>query len=129
MLEDTELTLEILRHFAKDEVPFPADLTESDIYDLFPDKDRGQVAYSLLCAKQAGLLMCSVSKSEPLSGPVRYAFVSIEGLTQQGGEYVRFAEDQTRVNGLIKSIKQKGWSVTTSLLIEALKSLALAKVT
>ena len=110
MIEKPDLTLEILRYFAKDEIPYPANLRASDIYAEFPDTNQRDVDYSIICSIQNGLLVGNYQEIERLDGSsLTIGFLS--GLSQSGGEYVRHADKY--YGKAVKYLKNAQETVTT----------------
>ncbi|MCY4358130.1 MAG: hypothetical protein OXD01_11505 [Gammaproteobacteria bacterium] len=120
MIENVELTLGILRHFA-DENDYPTKLTINSLYEQFSDKEEKEIVYSVYCATETGLLDGTVSFAEPLSGPQTCCVGSLRGLSPAGGEYVRAAENH--FGAAMERIRQAGEQVTTSALLQVTKTL------
>lgn len=113
MIEKPDLTLEILRYFAKDEVPYPANLQVSDVYAEFPDKDQRDVAYSIICAIQTELLVGDYKEIKAFEGSsLVIGFLS--GLSQRGGEYVRNATANNHYDKAISCLKKANQAITTA---------------
>ncbi len=111
MIEKPDLTLEILRYFAKDEVPYPANLQVSDIYAAFPGKDQCDVDYSIICAIQTGLLVGDYQEIKAFEGSsLVIGFLS--GLSPSGGEYVRHAGNH--YGKAISYLRKTNQAITTA---------------
>ncbi len=121
MIENTELTLNILRHFARDDVPYPSNLCPSDLYAAFPNHDQANIDYSVICSIQAGLLDGGTLDASTLEG--RSIIISyMDGLSQEGGEYVRNAASQ--YEKAVNEIQKTGIKVSTEILVACVKKLA-----
>lgn len=88
MIEDPELTLKILTYFADDAVGFPANTDVQDLTGVFPDVPVDRLTYHVICAIDCGLLRGEYSQARVMEGAY-YTVGFIDGLTQEGGEYVR----------------------------------------
>lgn len=122
MIEKPDLTLNILRYFAREDVDYPSNLADSDLYQVFPEEDPASIKYSLLCAIRNGLLDGNVIDTSTSEGQ-DYMIAPISGLSPQGGEYVRNAE--RHYGKAVDLIRSKGEAVTTSLLISVLGQLVM----
>ena len=122
MIENPELTLKILRHFARDDVPFPSNLADEDLYQVFPKEKPENIKYSLYCAIKTGLLKGSVIDTSTFDGD-DYMISRIFGLSPKGGDYVRNAE--RHFEKALDLIRKKGEAVTTSLLVQVVNQLVI----
>ena len=92
MIEDPKLTLKILQYFARDEIGFPSHKTFTDLAKEFPEETEEKILYHVFCAKRNGLLIANVIENPVLSPKGRgYTVFSMDGLTPEGGNYVRAA--------------------------------------
>ncbi len=93
MLENVDLSYQILQHLGKDETPFPANLKIEDIVELFPEYKEQEVLYSLYCCSDAGLLFSDEIKCFPnqMKRGSKLPFVGglIYGLSAKGCELYR----------------------------------------
>lgn len=120
MIENPELTLNLLRHFARDDVPYPSNLEPADLYAAFPDQNPADIDYSVICAIQSGLLDGDILDASTFDG--RNIFIShMDGLSQAGGEYVRHAASQ--YERAINEIQKTGIEVSTDILSAYVKKL------
>jgi len=110
MIENPKLTLKILQYFAKDEIPYPANLRIEDIYEEFPEEDRNDLNYSVNCAIRYKLLDGDIIETSTLDGKF-IAIGGLYGLSPQGGEYVRDA--RKHYNKALECLKNLGESITT----------------
>ena len=115
MIEKPELTLNILQHFARDDVPYPSNLDPTDLHAAFSDQKPADIDYSIICAIQAGLLDGNISDASTMEGR-NIVISSMDGLSQQGGEYVRNAEKH--YGKAVKILHDIGQNVTTSSVSE-----------
>lgn len=121
MIENTELTLNILRHFARDDVPYPSNLQTSDLHAAFPEQGQADIDYSVICSIQSGLLDGGTLDESTLDG--REIIIShMDGLSQKGGEYVRNAASQ--YEKAVNEIQKTGIKVSTEILVAFVKKLA-----
>ena len=89
MIEDPNLTCQILEYFAQDEVKFPANKTvEYDLTEAFPKVELLRLKYHVQCDKENELLITDIHENPLLSG-MDYTFGPISGLTSKGSDYVR----------------------------------------
>ena len=56
MIENPELALSLLHHFARTDMPYPSNLKPADLYVAFPNQDPADIDYSFICAIQSRLL-------------------------------------------------------------------------
>ena len=123
MIEDPELTLEILRYFAQGDIGFPANKSDYDVHEAFQDKSFDEIQYHLYCALEAGLLHgkdpneCRIVAARG----VGYSFGNIDGLTPLGGEYVRNAKSFW-LKAKIEIAKRK-LPLTTTILNEMMRAM------
>ena len=68
MIEKHKLTLIILKIFARDETPWPANYCVEDIVRLTNDFERNEIEYHLIGKIEDGLLHGSVNNGSMLSG-------------------------------------------------------------
>ena len=127
MIEDPDLTRQILEYFAQDDVEFPANKTvEDDLTEAFPKVELSRLKYHVMCAKENDLLIANI-RENPMMDGTEFVFGFISGLTAKGSEYVRGSRskywDEAR-----KRIASKGIEVTTKLLIEGMTKLISAAV-
>ena len=121
MIENPELTLKILRHIARDDVAFPANLTLEDIQAQFPGEDGDAIAYSVVCAFDAGFLMGGEYRRIRTGMQAHYRIANIDGLSRAGGEYVRAAA--THYQEAVAAVRKMGWDVTTDAVSRMLRTL------
>ena len=127
MIENTDLTLRILQHFAREDVPFPAQLQIHNLKTTFPNDNGNSIEYSVICAFQSGLLSGHEPKAIHSHSGTTYIFGWIDGLTASGGEYVRNAA--THYGKAVELIKGMGLEITTSSIKDALKAIIAAAIT
>ena len=89
MIEDIELTREILEFFAKENVPFPANVTIGDLTNHFPNEHIGRLEYHVICAAENGLLIAPKTERASTFKSIAYVIGRIDGLTAKGGDYVK----------------------------------------
>ena len=126
MIENTDLTLRILQHFAMEDVPFPANLSIEDLKNAFPNDNANSIEYSVICAFQSGLLSGHEPKAVHTFDGTMYTFGWFDGLTASGGEYVRNAA--THYDKAVNAIKDVGLEITTSTIKDALKVMIAAAI-
>lgn len=117
MIEDVELTLKILEHFAQDSVGFPANVTYEDLCGLFPDESHEKISYHLLCAAENDLLKVAYQETNNAWGYTCKFTSGIAGLTAKGGEYVHHARSHFWDKAL-KSLREQKVEVTTAVLVK-----------
>ena len=123
MIENTKLTLDLLRHFARDDVSYPSNLKITHLYAAFPDQDQADIDYSVICAIQSGLLDGNIlDASSP--GNRKLIISYMDGLSQTGGEYVRHAE--SNYERAVSEIQKKGIEVSTDILSAYVRKLVFA---
>lgn len=121
MIENVDLTLKILEHFARDDVGYPANLTVEHLKKEFPDEGWDRITYHVRCAEECGLLEAQINEKHTFDGAiVNVGYIS--GLTASGGEYVRNARSKFRDEAKNEIIKS-GLEVTTSLLAQVMGGL------
>ncbi len=119
MIEDPNLTRQILEYFAQEDVTFPANkMVEDDLTEAFPNDELSRLEYHVMCAKENGLLIVDIRENPMMDGTV-FVFGFISGLTAKGSEYVRGSRSKYWAEAW-KQIKSKGMEVTTKLLIEVM---------
>ncbi len=123
MIEDPEITLEILEYFSRDEVPYPANKTVEDLLadDELSEVGRQKLEYHVHCAIQSGLLDGISEIDYLLDGPSLFLGYLL-GLTQEGGEYVRNAQSSFKKKA-VEWIKTEGLPLTTQTLTDVLKNM------
>ena len=112
MIENPEITLKILRIYARDETPWPANYCVEDIVRLTDDFERNVIEYHLICAIKSELLQGSVNKTSTLDGNL-YTFGYIDGLTAKGSEYVCNSENPEVWNKAKDYLISAGLKITT----------------
>ncbi len=122
MIEDPKLTLKILQYFARDEIDFPSNKTFEDLAKEFPEETKGKLIYHVVCAEMHGLLIAKVIENSVM-GPNgrRYLIGYMDGLTFEGGDYVRAAESRGVWDSAWEHIVSGGAKVTTSLMNTAMQ--------
>lgn len=122
MIEDPDLTLKILKHFARDDVGYPAHVSPNDLVKEFPGESRSRINYHVMCAIDCEFLRGKYDRVAAARG-VAYTFGFIDGLTKAGGDYVRNSE--TRLwDEAKKTIIEKGLAITTTHLITFMQNRA-----
>ena len=121
MIENPEITLKILRIYARDETPWPANYRVEDIVRLTDDFERNVIEYHLICAIESELLRGSVNRTSTFAGSV-YTFGYIDGLTAKGGEYVCNSENPEVWNKAKDYLISEGLKITTDNLRIALSN-------
>ena len=122
VIENTELTLKILRHFARDGVPYPSNLNPRDLHAVFRDQKPADIDYSVICAIEVGLLNGKIQDVSTMAG--REIMISfMDGLSQRGGEYVRHSA--SHYERAIGKIREAGIEVTTEILSACVKQMGL----
>lgn len=124
MIEDVDLTRQILEHFASDDVGWPADATLESLATVFPEVDRDTLAYHIQCAAEAGLLEADVNKLSTDDGTI-VTIGWIVGLTQIGGEYVKDSRSEF-YDKAFNHLKEAGISATTDRLKQVMSNLITA---
>ena len=114
MIENPELTLKILKYFARDDVTWPANLTVEDLLAELPRESRDSLAYHIYCAEEAELLDCQIIRTKVLDGS-DIQIGNIVGLTQKGGEYVSNSQTQYRALAIDQLINA-GVGLSTKIL-------------
>ena len=89
MIEDVELTRKVLEFFAKEDVPFPANVTIDNLSDHFPNEDPGRLNYHVMCAAENELLIVPEMNRVSTLKSATYVIGRIDGLTVKGGDYVK----------------------------------------
>ncbi len=118
MIENPEITLKILRIYARDETPWPANYCVEDIVRLTDDFERNAIEYHLICAIESELLHGSVNKTSMMDGNL-YTFGYIDGLTAKGSEYVCNSENPEVWNKAKDYLISAGLKLTTNNLVTA----------
>ena len=122
MIEDPNLTRQILEYFAQDDVKFPANKTVGDdLTRAFPDHELSHLEYHVMCAKENELLIVDIRKVQIRDG-TEFVFGSISGLTAKGGEYVRGSRSQYWGEAK-KIVISKGLELTTGNVFQAMSNL------
>lgn len=122
MIEDPELSLRILRFFARDDIPYPSNLDFADLAATFESVSRPRLAYHVKCCMDAGLLdgdchTLMTSHAEILVG-------WMHGLSVAGGDYVRYADSKFWQRALDR-FRNSGVPVTTRALATLLPKMVL----
>lgn len=122
MIENPEFTLKVLKYFAGDDVPFPANADGEELrIREFPDVSSDYFLYHIKCAVELELLDAQCNEISTFDGVI-YSLGFISGLTAKGGEYVRNAE--TKFWGLaMQKLEEKSAAITTSALLECMVGL------
>ena len=115
MIEDPKFTLEVLRYFAKDDIPYPANKVPSDLPTSLKIKGLEYLNYHITCAMELKLLYAKITHTETMDGNV-INIDYIDGLSAKGGEYVRNA-DFGIFEKAWDSLKENAIPITTSNLI------------
>ena len=69
MIEDPDLTRQILEYFAQDDVEFPANKTvEDDLTEAFPKVELSRLKYHVMCAKENDLLIANIRENPMMDG-------------------------------------------------------------
>lgn len=124
MIEDPELSLSILRFFARDSVPYPSNLDfHDDLVPAFEGVTPERLAYHVKCCMDAGLLDgdCEVAAAFDHSEIV---VGWLHGLSTSGGNYVRYADSRFWRRALDR-LRGSGVPATTQALATVLPKLAL----
>ena len=120
MTENPDLTLTILRHFARGDVGFPANITTDELAKQL-NCDLMNVEYHVYCAIESDLLKANYTVV-PTFGARGYNFSFIDGLTPAGDAYVKAAHSGG--GSVWLEAKQRltdaGLKITTKLLVEML---------
>ena len=119
MIENPEITLKILKAFAQDDVPWPAKFTIEDITNWIDNCDRATIEYHLICAIDSGMLHGDYTKSTTFSGNI-YTFGYFDGLTVEGGEYIRNFENSNIWNLAKDKLISEGITITTRNMLSAI---------
>ena len=122
MIEDPKLTLEILQYFARDEIGFPSNKSFADLAKEFPEETEGKIFYHVFCAEMNGLLVAKVIEDSVMGPKGRdYLVPYMDGLTPEGGNYVRAAESKGAWDMARERIAKAGFSITTELMKAGMK--------
>ena len=123
MIEDPKLTLKILQYFARDEIDFPSNKTYDDLAKEFPEeKQQRGITYHVFCAERNGLLIAKVIEDSVMGPNGRgYVVISMDGLTPEGGNYVRAAESQGVWDMARERIAKAGFQISTELMKAGMK--------
>ena len=122
MIEDPKLTLKILQYFARDEIDFPSNKTFADLAKEFPEETEGKIFYHVVCAEMTGLLIAKLVDDSVMGPKGRGYLVSyMDGLTPEGGNYVRAAESNGVWDMAGGRIAKAGCSITTELMKAGMK--------
>lgn len=129
MLEDPQLTLKILKYFARDDIGFPSNKTVDDLVKEIPgEAGREQIVYHVICAEENGLLRANIRDDSVLGKDGRRCEISyMDGLTAKGGEYVR-ASEGCFWNEAWNYLQKQGSQITTQTLLLTLKQLFLKSI-
>ena len=119
MIEDPNLTLDILKIFAEPNTPWPANLSDKDITNRFTDVSKETIEYHLICAIDSGLLRGNYSRNASYGGTF-YTFGWLEGLTVEGGEYVRNTNNPNILKMAKENLISAGLEFTTKNLIKVI---------
>ena len=122
VIENTELTLNILRHFARDDVPYPSNPTPRDLHAVFRDQKPADIDYSVICAIEAELLDGEIRPVSLLAAR-EIMIPYMDGLSQKGGEYVRHSA--SHYERAVSKIRENGIEVSTDILSACVKQLVL----
>ena len=122
MIEDPNLTRQILEYFAQDDVKFPANKSvKDDLTREFPDHELSHLEYHVMCAKKNGFLIVDIREVQIRDG-TEFVFGSISGLTAKGGEYVRGSRSKYWDEAKEK-VFSKGLDLTTGNVFQAMSNL------
>ena len=127
MIEDPNLTLEILKYFTRDEISWPANVDDRELINHFSDISSDKVKYHLYCAIESGLLEGQFTRNAMLAGAF-YTFGNLDGLTPEGGEYVRMASSSSRWELIKNRITEAGLELTTRTAIQVTKNMIEGKL-
>ena len=119
MIEDPNITLDILKYFASDEISWPANLDDRQIKNHFKNIPHRTVDYHLICAIDSELLRGAYTR-HAVAGGAFYTFGRIDGLTVEGGEYVRNAAGSKVWDRAKCRLIEAGVEVTTQNLMLAI---------
>jgi len=120
VIEDPDLSLRILTHFAQPDVPYPSNLDFVDqLVPAFADVSPATLAYHVKCCMDAGLLDgdCRVETS------FNHAEIVVgwmHGLTVTGGDYVRQATAPGFWQKALDRVRAVGVRPTTAVLVQVL---------
>ena len=128
MIEDPKLTLDILKYFARDEISWPVNVTDRELKDHFKNIPPDKVEYHLYCAIQNDLLIGDFERYIKFGGGASYVFGNLDGLTPEGGEYVRMASSSSRWELIKNRITKAGLELTTRTAIQVTKNMIEEKI-
>ena len=123
MIEDPDLSLRILQHFADDSVPYPSNFDfRTDLVPAFNDVAPETLAYHVHCCIRGGLLDGDTSIAAGF-GNAEIVVGWMHGLTVAGGNYVRQAEALGFWQRALDRLSAAGVRPTTTALAQVLARL------
>ena len=123
MVEDVELTKEILGIYADDD-GFPSSIHPNEIcLDLQPKHGRSKVIQHIVWAKDAGLLSGEAYNRTWTTTSTQYSLRRIDGLSKEGSDYIKYARSGLWEKAL-SHISKKSLPMTTQILAKVLPILA-----
>lgn len=127
MIEDPQITVRILKHFA-DNLEFPAHArVESLLKDIHPKIDEKTLKYHLYVCIENELLVGKYRIVTAFEGS-DISIGVLEGLTPKGGDYVRDSDSHLWERAR-QSLIDQGIAVTTSRLVELIARLVQTSIT
>ena len=124
MIEDPKFTLKLLQFFAQENIPWPANLTVTEVQQHFATQSigRDKVEYHLICAIELKLLHGFYNRTSTFDGAV-YTFSYIDGLTVEGSNYVINASKSKLWEKAMQKLLEQGFEVTTKNVLLTIQSL------
>lgn len=126
MLEDPNVSLRILRYFAQDDVPYPANAEFDDVAAELSDIDKPTLAYHLKVCIDADLLDGNCVLTETFGGS-ELLFGWLHGLTSAGSDLVRYAARRRRWRKALRLARRSG-SLTTQVVARVAADLVAHKL-
>lgn len=120
MIENPNLTLDILKIFAETGTPWPANLSAADIKNRFQNVSWDTIEYHLICAIDSKLLHGNYSTNVAFDGTI-YTVGWLDGLTVGGNEYVRNASNPKILKMAKEHLILAGIEITTKNLINVIE--------
>lgn len=92
MIEDPRLTRKILKYFARDSVPVPANITVDHLAEEFTRFSHQKINDHVSLAKENELLKLGIGRSE--EGRTIKMWIQIDGITNKGRDYLKDAQSE-----------------------------------
>ncbi len=122
MIEDYELSLELLRYFARPDVNFPSNKTIDHLKMVFPDRPEDQLVYHLKHCIDLRLLDGKYLEI-PGYGDRQIIFQKLTGLSVKGDQYVQYSNAPIW-GQIVDRAAESGHPISTELLVDTMNEMS-----